>query len=335
MFEPLEEDIPSDLEDGEISDFEYTPLERPGASHSAPNDVQVPQSMPQSSSSDNDNNDSDDDAIAKIKRQRIDPQINKNSNNKYKIWCQSLQDQDLAENLESIGVGETSDYSIRDRNVENYDFRLKYQDGERGLKRRHDSDNTTDSTVGDLRHKLGKRLSHPECEERIIMPLKHNEESSEQDLADDIANKLLEIESDLVLRTVQLAGKKEAINFFEKTQEIEKNGGMWLESQNRRRTPGGIFFFLVKNDRHLPQGVIKTIFDDPKKKLLEKQKKQLKKKRKRLERQQKNNELKKKLQDELNIISANVQYSKSSEGDSNPPPSPVSESDHEEKMESD
>lgn len=84
--------------------------------------------MPQSSSSDNDNNDSDDDAIAKIKRQRIDPQINKNPNNKYKIWCQSLQDQDLAENLESIGVGETSDYSIRDRNVENYDFRLKYQE---------------------------------------------------------------------------------------------------------------------------------------------------------------------------------------------------------------
>jgi hypothetical protein len=32
------------------------------------------------------------------------------------------------------------------------------------------------------------------------MPLKHNEESSEQDLADDIANKLLEIESDLVCK---------------------------------------------------------------------------------------------------------------------------------------
>uniref|UniRef100_A0A8D8WEU4 Phosphorylated adapter RNA export protein n=1 Tax=Cacopsylla melanoneura TaxID=428564 RepID=A0A8D8WEU4_9HEMI len=336
MFEPLEEDVPSDLEDGEISDFEYTPLERP-TNNAAPNNVKVPEPMPQSSSED-DNNDSDDDPIAKIKRQRIDLRGNSNptSNpNKYKIWCQSLQDEALAENLGSCEVGEKSDW-VEGRNVENYNYRLKYQDDEgQGLKRRHDGNNTGNaSSATDLRHKLGRQPSQAGCEERIILPLKHNEDSSEQDLADDIANKLLEIESDLVLRTVQLAGKKEAIHFFEKTQEIEKTGGMWLERQNRRRTPGGIYFFLVKNDRHLPQGVIKTIFDDPRKRILEKQKKNMKKKKKKMERAQKNKELKKKLQDELNIISANVQNSKSSEGDSNPPPSPVSE-EEEEKMESD
>lgn len=331
MLEPLEEDVPSELEDGEISDFdEYTPLERPPVPPAVQND-NVSESMPQSPS-DSENNDSDDDPITKIKRHRIEPQAN-NTNNKYKIWCQSLQDEALAENLGSCEVGEKSDFLVEDRSVENYNFSLKFQDEEKGLKRRHDSET---SQSEDLRHKLGKRPSHPQCEERIIMPLKHNEESSDQDLADDMANRLLEVESDLVLRTVQFAGKKEAIHFFEKTQEIEKSGGMWLESQKRRRTPGGVFFFLVKNDRHLPQGVIKTIFDDPKKRILEKQKKQMNKRRKKMERAQKNKELKKKLQDELNIISANVQNSKSSEGDSNPPPSPVSEPDlDEEKMESD
>lgn len=89
-----------------------------------------------------------------------------------------------------------------------------------------------------------------------------------------------------------------------------KNNTFHFQSQKRRRTPGGVFFFLVKNDRHLPQGVIKTIFDDPKKRILEKQKKQMNKRRKKMERAQKNKELKKKLQGNDTIIIKNLNLKK-------------------------
>lgn len=89
-------------------------------------DVKVPEAIPESS--DSENNGSDDDPIVKIKKQRIDPQTNGNPNNKYKIWCQSLQDEALAENLESCEVGEKSEYMTDGRNVENYNYRLKFQE---------------------------------------------------------------------------------------------------------------------------------------------------------------------------------------------------------------
>lgn len=61
-------------------------------------------------------------------------------------------------------------------------------------------------------------------------------------------------------RVVDIIGKEEAIDFFQKTKKIEEDGGMLIMNGSRRRTPGGVYFWLVKNDKHIPQEKIREIF---------------------------------------------------------------------------
>lgn len=59
---------------------------------------------------------------------------------------------------------------------------------------------------------------------------------------------------------MDVLGKEEAIRFFERTRQIEEQGGMLVMNGSRRRTPGGIYLYLVKNDEDIPQPKIKEIF---------------------------------------------------------------------------
>lgn len=61
-------------------------------------------------------------------------------------------------------------------------------------------------------------------------------------------------------RVVSIAGKERAINFFAETQKIEMDGGMLIMNGSRRRTPGGVYLYLVKSDQHLEQEKIREIF---------------------------------------------------------------------------
>lgn len=67
-------------------------------------------------------------------------------------------------------------------------------------------------------------------------------------------------------------GKEQAICFFQKTQKIEEEGGMLIMNGSRRRTAGGIYLYLVKNDDHIPQPKIREIFYQDKKENTEKKK---------------------------------------------------------------
>lgn len=59
---------------------------------------------------------------------------------------------------------------------------------------------------------------------------------------------------------MDIIGKEKAIHFFQKTRKIEEDGGMMIMNGSRRRTTGGIYFWLVKNDKHIPQEKIREIF---------------------------------------------------------------------------
>lgn len=59
---------------------------------------------------------------------------------------------------------------------------------------------------------------------------------------------------------MDIIGKQKAIDFFEKTKKIEEDGGMLIMNGSRRRTAGGVYFWLVKNDKHIPQEKIREIF---------------------------------------------------------------------------
>jgi hypothetical protein len=49
-----------------------------------------------------------------------------------------------------------------------------------------------------------------------------------------------------IRRIVQRLGPEAALAFLQETHQIEAQGGLMLPDGSRRRTPGGVFFFLVR-----------------------------------------------------------------------------------------
>jgi hypothetical protein len=75
-------------------------------------------------------------------------------------------------------------------------------------------------------------------------------QTSIRQLVIQIATALGETESqpiDQIRRTVKVMGADFALELLRETQTIESQGGLILERENRRRTPGGVFFHLARN----------------------------------------------------------------------------------------
>jgi len=66
---------------------------------------------------------------------------------------------------------------------------------------------------------------------------------------------------DLILRVVQILGRPAAIRLFEEARQIENHdGGILTADGSRRRTPGGVFLYLLRNDDEVPMEQIRQIF---------------------------------------------------------------------------
>lgn len=75
--------------------------------------------------------------------------------------------------------------------------------------------------------------------------------TSVNELAEKVASELAETNSgalEQIQRLIEVAGEDFVYEILEKTKEIENKGGMFVanEREARRRTPGGVFFHLVK-----------------------------------------------------------------------------------------
>src|ERR687886_2442663 len=71
-----------------------------------------------------------------------------------------------------------------------------------------------------------------------------------RELVSTIAQQLGETQSgpiNQIRRIVQRLGTEAALSFLQETQQIEAQGGRMLPDGSRRRTPGGVFFSLVKD----------------------------------------------------------------------------------------
>lgn len=62
----------------------------------------------------------------------------------------------------------------------------------------------------------------------------------------EIAKQLNEPNTDLIEKIANTLGMERMNEYLQKTLAIEDEGGMMTRSENRRRTPGGVFFYLVK-----------------------------------------------------------------------------------------
>ncbi|XP_049287084.1 phosphorylated adapter RNA export protein isoform X2 [Anopheles funestus] len=282
--------------------------------------------------------------------------------NKYNIWTESLQEDTLMETMRGCDVTANG---MRNRDVESYDYKLKsrLQSGNafERLKRRQSNSDDSDGYAGGGKRMRTSHSSYPETEHRErrgsvkdrigkrnnstdsnsddcannaprhIPDLNVEENCSNEMFGIELAGKLNENHTDLMVRVVEALGKEIPIKLFKETQKIEADGGMLVMKGWRRRTPGGVFLFLLKHCEEVDQEIKKTIFQEDKK---AKQKEW--KLTKNLNRDKKVEELKKTLnrqvandaeQPSIPIMSHLKAETHSTL--SNPPPSPVGEENFE------
>lgn len=67
-------------------------------------------------------------------------------------------------------------------------------------------------------------------------------------LVAEISEALNEDNTEQLTKAIEIIGLERAKNCLLKAVEIEKNGGMMIISGKRRRTPGGVFFYMVRTD---------------------------------------------------------------------------------------
>ena len=73
------------------------------------------------------------------------------------------------------------------------------------------------------------------------------EEDKANLLGDELAAKLSEPKTQLMIGIVEIVGVDVALDLFNKTKDIESKGGMMIKNGERRRTPGGVFMQLLRD----------------------------------------------------------------------------------------
>uniref|UniRef100_A0A1A9W0Z6 Phosphorylated adapter RNA export protein n=1 Tax=Glossina brevipalpis TaxID=37001 RepID=A0A1A9W0Z6_9MUSC len=201
---------------------------------------------------------------------RIEPNSDNNDQmkarfKKYDIWTAALQEEALTETMRSCDVTQNG---FSDRNVENYDFCLRYRlNGENSLKRRL-SNSTDDLSEGEnqphlkrmkrstrgtiyqeqrksFRDRLGKRRDRHgrrrggssttsgsdsnSYEPRCIENLDDVGGRDTVDVAREMATKLHEDKDELLARTIEVLGIELPLEIYKETQRIEAEGGMTIK----------------------------------------------------------------------------------------------------------
>lgn len=276
---------PLDLEDGEIVDDEQTDvfgtykiLERPHVAPVTDTCTNMRYNDESDNSADSESDSDSDSTHTNVKRPKLKLKKHSlskdwpNKNDKYKVWCKQMQEESLTEDLISCGVTKKL---YQERSVESYNFTLRYNDREPCNNNSSDDEKDveqrltnkrTNSDRHNVKLRLGKRknssmdLDNQKGSVRIVADLSTTVDSTDADIAIDITTKLSERKDLLIRRVVDIIGKEKAIDFFQKTKKIEESGGMLIMNGSRRRTAGGVYFWLVKNDKHIPQEKIREIF---------------------------------------------------------------------------
>ncbi|XP_049876955.1 phosphorylated adapter RNA export protein [Pectinophora gossypiella] len=328
-----------ELDDSDVEEGTYIPLERPEAFnppslvHMQIQDEQSDEASPEESSGSESDEPRRRPKRTKLRPRRPQPQSQPGKKDKYNVWCKALQEDLLTEDMVSCDVTKKSSYG-----VESYDYTIKYRLDDNYVSKKifTNSNNYEDNerTSNKRRHaersniklRLGKRVnSHRQLEEkpipRYLPDLSATTEDPIETIALDIADKLAEEKKELVGRIVQVLGANKAIEIYKETQRVEADGGMMVMNGTRRRTAGGIFFFLLKRDDEVSQAMINQIFTEDRKETARKFKRSRTKSR-----QQVVEQLKQSLTDsELPSLLSRGEAAAPAGHGSNPPPSPATD----------
>ncbi|KAK9871871.1 hypothetical protein WA026_015118 [Henosepilachna vigintioctopunctata] len=282
--------IEEEFEEGEVSndsDNAYTPLERPDNYSNLKSDSRALQIDAEELESEDQSSDVESDSDSsgsqvkknkkpkiKLKRKALPKVVSKKK--KYDIWCTKVQEDVLSETLNNCDVT----IKDRSRDVESYDHT-------RGLRYRRMADRPNNKRTMDDRRNVHLRLGtrndlnekHNKGKSRKILDLVTTLQNTAEEIARDIANKLYEQKEELILKVLSAIGKEKCFDIFKETKETEANGGMLIMNETRRRTPGGVFLYLVRCDESITRKQKDEIFNDErnkhKKNLKEKRRKKL------------------------------------------------------------
>ncbi|XP_063830815.1 phosphorylated adapter RNA export protein [Ostrinia nubilalis] len=328
-----------ELEDSDVEEGTYIPLTRPEA-FNPPSLVNMQiqdEQSDEASSHESTASDSDEEPRRRPKRTKLrlrrpQPQGQPDKKDKYNVWCKALQEDLLTEDMVSCDVTKKSDYG-----VESYDYTIKYRLDDNYISKKvftNDKDLDVDRTSNKRRHvdrtnvklRLGKRFNaHQEMrakeKPRYLPDLVMTSQDPIDQIANEIAVNLDEEKKELVVRIVQVLGAHKAMEIYKDTQRVEADGGMLVMNGTRRRTPGGIYFFLLKRDNDVSQEMVNQIFIEDRKETVRKIKKSRAKTRQKVMEQ-----LKQSLTDsELPSLLSRGEATVQSEHGSNPPPSPATD----------
>ncbi|ESO86720.1 hypothetical protein LOTGIDRAFT_235308 [Lottia gigantea] len=197
------------------------------------------------------------------------------------IWGAVIQEQTLTQDIHGFGVDKDEELNC-DRNVESYDYTkshidsrphlepdlvavgssanddpfggvvdLEPNEGAQGLKRKRPA-----------RNRVGKRtFDKDKCRDHIGV----TSEDSVPQIVNAMVKQLNEPKVELITRVVETLGKKKSLELLYLTEDIEESGGMYVMNGERRRTPGGVFFQLLKMDMDVTKAHIKHIFAEEEK----------------------------------------------------------------------
>ncbi|RNA17674.1 Phosphorylated adapter RNA export [Brachionus plicatilis] len=168
---------------------------------------------------------------------------------KFNLWTDTLNEENLCETIGTIDFSE--DQPKKERGVESYKFENKVQEKviprpkNQRRKKKIVRQETTCSSL-DIGERLGPLISFDESKPRSHIRV--SEIDTDDSVAKEISRILQEPKDDVIKRCVKILGKKKSLELLYATEDIESCGGIPTSDGYRRRTPGGVFFQLLKKD---------------------------------------------------------------------------------------
>lgn len=215
------------------------------------------------------------------------------------IWGSVVQEQCQDAVATELGIfGMEGEVSMSSRNVETYNFvlarKIMEKEREKEMQARNEGEvnmldtqleeymkgrGSEEGTGGDAKRKrpLKDRLG-PRAEMDVQGRYEITEDDPVEKVAEEIAHRLQEPKKDLIERVVNVIGTKKAIELLGDTATQEASGGVYTVDGSRRRTPGGVYLYLLKNTPSITKAQVRKIFAEENQ-MVEKNKKAAQKRR--------------------------------------------------------
>lgn len=172
-----------------------------------------------------------------------------NRDNKFSIWSNILIEEELTESINSnLSVKKDGKHLFNDRDVESYDFMLAYK-GKKRKKRVKNGENQTNN-------------HHPKFKKAKFKNKTSFNRFKARKQSEMIASKLKEKRKDLIVKAIKFLGFDQVMSLLNQVLSIEEAGGMMTNDNKRRRTPGGVFFHLLKKCGKLTEAQLEQLFKE-------------------------------------------------------------------------